>query len=97
MRSLRANHTFTSTVAVQLSDVAKVRVQTGQLYNHEEDMFERSRVTRRLSKVESELEMTVQQLEDLQRSREVRPTNRPSHSSEFTIVMLFCIITEANG
>ena len=59
----------------KVSDTVGMRVQTFPLTHHhchhEEDMFERSRVTRRLSKVETELEMTSQQLGDLQRSREV--------------------------
>ena len=62
--------------------MVKVRVQTGQLHHHheDEDMFERSRVTRRLSRLEAELETTTQQLGDLQRSREVKSTNKLIHS-----------------
>ena len=40
-----------------------------------EDMCERSRVTRRLSQVEGDLETVTRQLTELQRSREVRETS----------------------
>ena len=55
---------------LQLSDIGRVRVQPSPatLNQQQQDMCERSRVTRRLTMVEEELE----KLRDSQRSREVK-------------------------
>lgn len=59
---------------VQLSDMVKhkIRTPTPQEENEVEDMFERSRVNRRLSMVEGELDVTTQRLKESQKSLEVR-------------------------
>lgn len=58
---------------MQLSDVVGIKVQP-LIYpsDRQEDMYEKSRATRRLSQVEGDLEITSRQLQELQRSREVR-------------------------
>ena len=63
-----------SPTCVQLSDMAKYKVltPTTQEEDKAEDMFERSRVNRRLSVVEGELDLTTQRLKDSQKCLEVR-------------------------
>ena len=66
-----------------MAGVPPVQPSNAQL----EDMCERSRVTRRLSQVEGDLETVTRQLTELQRSREVRETSilvRSSVSAPFS-------------
>ena len=59
---------------MQLSDVAKYKIHTPmpQEEDEVEDMFERSRVNRRLGVVEGQLDLTTQKLKESQKSLEVR-------------------------
>ena len=68
--------------------MVKIRVQALSLAtpeHEEQDMYERSRVTRRLSVVEGELKIATSRLHDLQRSLEVGQGDRSTNSRQIYI------------
>ena len=82
-------------IPVQLSDMVKIRVQALSLATpecDELDMYERSRVTRRLSVVEGELNIATSRLHDLQRSLEVGQGEDRSTNSRQIYILTYIYI-----